>query len=343
MAKTKLAICFGDKEYQRRFVKCFMHHFESQYEVHVFGAFSELKQDEEKNLQVLLLDGVKESELCELKEFPNVILCLVEEENLDEEVSKGDVVYVSKYQEVYKIEQLIKGNWLKQSCSIQDRCVARKRTKLVGVFSLNCEEYQIPFGGMLAAEYGESAKTILLNIQPMSGLGVDDKEEYAEPLSLEDLLAAVAADNYTRNLLLGGIAHEQNWDYVYPAKNSECLTEADVFIYEKLLEVLSQELEYECVILNFGAIFSGVFAFMGRCEALYYLVPDRERNNWREKEFKAELERQDKDELLVNAVKIKVPEMLHTYGDWRMVSQTLRWSSIGDQVRRYRQMEWANG
>lgn len=342
MAKTKLAICFGDKEYQRRFVKCFMHHYESQYEVHVFGTLSELKQSTERDFQMLLLEGVEEKELRDLEETKKCLVCLTEVWNTSDVNQKEQVLYVSKYQEVYKIEQQMKENLLEQLEVVGDRGETRKKGKWIGVFSLECEEYQIPFCGMVAAEYGENYETLMLNLQPASGLGVLGKEDN-ESLSIEDLLAAVATDNYTKNRLLGGIAHEPNWDYVYPARNSVCLTEASGQMYEMLLDVLSYELGYECIILNFGAIFPDVFTLMEKCETLYFLVSDKEAISWREKEFGEELLRQGKEEVLLNAVRVKFAETLQPSGDWRCVAQSLRWSSTGDQLRKYRQMEKSNG
>lgn len=343
MAKTKLAICFGDKEYQRRFVKCFMHHYESHYEVHVFGNVMDLKQSKDGEVQVLLLEGVVEQELRDMeKPFLN-IFCLTETGSPLVEEKNEQFVYLPKYQEIYKLEQQIKEILLEHSSGVGPSGKLRKRRKWIGVYSLNHEEYQIPFSGMVATEYGETYETLLLNLQPLSGLGVSQRESDVEVLSLEDLLTAVAAENYTIKRWMGGIGHELNWDYVYPVKNAICLAEASSQMYEKLVDVVCEELGYECIILNFGAMFSDVFALMEKCEVLYFLVSDKESLGWREQEFAKELSRQGKEELLSKIVRIKIVETYQSNGDWRMVAQTLRWSGTGDQFRKYKQMENVNG
>lgn len=342
MRKTKLAICFEDKEYQKRFVKCFMHHYDEHYEVHIFGSNDELKQNIESDFQIILLEEVEEGLLKGLETNERSIFCLTEEWNTSDIIQKERIIYLSKYQEVYKIEQYIKENLREQSKELYGKEKICRKKKLIGVFSLDCESYQIPFCGMVAAEYGESQETLLLNLQAASGLGVSEME-HVEVLSMEDLLAAVATDSYTKNRLLGGIVHETNWDYVYPARNALCLVEASGQMYEKLLDVLSYELDYECIILNFGMIFSNVFTLMEKCEVLYLLVTERVSTSWREKALHEELLRQGKGALFQNAVRIAVSEPAQPCGDWRYAAQNLRWSNTGDQFRKYRQMEKVHG
>ena len=80
---------------------------------------------------------------------------------------------------------------------------------------------------------------------------------------------------------MGAIGHENTWDYVYSVKNTECLAEVTDDTYKEMLKLLTQELGYEMIIINFGAVFLGVHSLMNLCERIYFLTHKPEAANCR--------------------------------------------------------------
>lgn len=333
MEKTKIAICFRDREYQNRFIKCWLHHFETRYELHVFASVDEIVKCKES--MVLLVEGVLQEEVDVMAQKKRMVLCLLEDKDISNDTYEN-VMLTPKYQQVYKVEQLLR-EWLqKDGVALSGKTTWQAERKQIGVFSLDLEIFQIPFCAMTAAEYGEKSETVLLDFQMASGL--DAKEDEKESLSMEDLLVAATTMQYSKNRILDGIMREQNWDYVTPVKNAVHLAETDSSIYKNLIQILIKEIGYEVIILNFGITFTGMFELMQQCDELYLLVPQKCRVSRREEAFRLELEQLGKEELLQKVVRIEISSPYSHYEPWRKLAQKWRWDCVGDQLRRHMQV-----
>lgn len=333
MRKTKLAICFGDKEYQKRFVKCFMHHYEKIYEVHILDSLEDLLGMKDGEFPLFLLEGIYEKVnfICAQK-----IICLVEKDKqMLLELSQEDIVFTDKYQEVYKIEQLVRQHLREIGIETKTENNSLKQVKKIGVFSLECESAQLPFCGMLGEEYGEQAEVLLLDLQMLSGLGLEKMQDDMNRLTIEDLLTAAATGVYTRKRLLDAIGSEQNWEYIYPPLNMQCLAEASKQTYDTMLELLIKEFGYQIVLINFGVVFDGVYEWMSNCDGLFFLVSHANGQTQREIAFYEELKRQGKDYLFEQMVRIEIAHGVETSDSWKRKAQQWRWGEIGDQVRKY--------
>ena len=337
MRKTKLALYFEDKEYQKRFVKCFMHHYEKFYEVHILNSVEELLEENASDFPVALLEG-------ELEKFRaiqgQVIIYLGQEEIQDFlKTSYEGIIFTEKYQEVYKIELLIRQRLREIGKEPKLKDNASKRIKKFGVFSLECEKAQLPFCGLLGEEYGEQAGVLLLDLQMFSGLSQEKLQEDRESLTIEDLLTAATTGVYTKKRLLDAIGSEQNWEYVYPPLNTQCLAEAKKRTYDAMLEILIKEFGYQIVLINFGVVFDGIYDWMDSCDGFFLLVSGRDRQSEREIAFYEELKRQGKADLVEQMTCIEVPYWIEKNDSWKKTIQQWRWGEIGDQVRRYIQAE----
>jgi len=334
MQKTKLTICFEDKEYQKRFVKCFMHHYEKMYEVHVLDSMKELSDEKDCDFPIVLLEGALE-EIRFMQE--QKIIYLVEQDiPFFEEDKQEAVVCTDKYQEVYKIEQLMRQKLREIGIEPRSGKDAQKQVKILGVFSLECESAQLSFCGMLGEEYGEQARVLLLDLQMLSGLGLERMRE--DELTIEDLLTAATTGVYTKNRLSDAIGVEQNWEYVYPPLNVQCLAEAKKETYDTMLELLIKEFGYEIILINFGVSFDGIYDWMDRCDGLFFLVSSKCRQTQREAVFYEELKRQGKEYLFEQMTRIEISPGVGICDSWKRNAKQWRWGEIGDQVRKYIQM-----
>lgn len=334
MGKKKLAICIGDDVYRERFVRCLMNHYKQQYEIHSFCSIEEFAGQESFDGLLLGEDDSFEKSFVEQIKVP--LLWLADGEQAFEEDSFSENIFrVDKYQEVYKImeafERLAKESDFeyRRSKSNQGEC------QIIGIFSLTQPVQQIPFAVTLAEIYGEKASVLLLDLQEYSGLREAVFENAQEDvLGMEDYMTAAATEACTRGRLPGGIGHEQNWDYIYPVRNTECLAEGSNQIFGKIIELLEKEQNYEVILINFGCVFTGVFTLMEYCKDFYLLVLKGETGNWREKEFITECQKREKNDLLKRIRRFEIPSILGNCEDWRKIVQQWKWNSIGDCLRK---------
>ena len=327
MKKTRLAICMEDKEFQKRFLKCFMHHYEQLYEVHVFDTVEELVKVKEELFPVLLLEGNREEKI-----IPSVKQTIWLTECIGEVRENNEMLYcvAEKFQEVYKIEQMIK--YQLQKINMWPKCKDLHPTnKKIGVFSIEEGRAQLPFCKLLGEECGEMGKVLLIDLQMFSGLGMEELHE--KHLTMENLLAAALSGEYTSNLLLGAIRSERCWDYVYPVANHQCLIEAKKSTYDKMIKMLIEELGYETILINFGIVFDGIYEWMENCDRFFFLSSHKDGESKRELAFQEELLRQGKAEILEKLIRVEVPLFYEEMTD-HMVTQW-RWGAIGDVVRNY--------
>ena len=316
-----------DLEYQVRFVNCLMNHYRHDYEVHVFTDVEELKVSNLQTYSSVIMDEYTTDEMANFVEGGMKLLCLTEAEDGDEKYASKHIVCTEKYQEVYKItehlQQLTAGH------TAQPRCSANSKRTVV--FSLTKEQFQIPLSALLAELYGENARVLVLDLQPLSGF---DMLERNEPhMGLEDILTVATTGNYSRGRLLECIGHASNWDYVYPVRNTECLVEGDATLYLTVLEILEKELGYERIVINFGAIFPGWLDLLAQCDNIYFLRGKEMEKNWREYAFRDALERKGRENLCRKVKDIEIPAIPATGDNWQNLLDRWRYASLGEHLR----------
>lgn len=326
MEKLKIAICMEEKEYKTRFVRCVMSHYKESYEIYLMD---EMEKASEMEFDIILLDD--EQKIHVAAETNQMCLFLSETNHSVENSSEDTVFYTEKYQEVYKIMDKVK--------EITDRKgdfgnVSKRNTKarFIGVFSLERESMQIPFTALLAEILGETKQVLVADIQPFSGMLAE--LEPADILGLEDMMSVAATGNYTISRLNGSIGHEQKWDFIYPVKNSSCLAEADETLYQKMFEILEKEKGYECIIINFGTIFSGMPKLMMACDFIYVLSAKRKTHSQREQAFLMEMKRQGMEALIQKIIWIALQEETGLEDDWKALEKEWLWSELGDSLRK---------
>lgn len=337
MDKVKLAICMQDLEYQERFVNCLMNHYRHQYEMHVFTDVEELKESNLFTYSSVIMDEYTIEKMANFVEGGVKLICLKEAEYGDEEDASENIICTGKYQEVYKISEMI------QKITHTQRSLSYSNLfkKWIGIYSFTKVQFQIPVSTLLAELYGEKERVIIIDLQPFSGLL--DMDVQVSRMGLEDILAVASTGNYSKARLLECIGHETNWDYVYPVRNSECLLECTAKLFETALEILEKELGYERIIINFGIEFSGWMDILTQCEDVLFLTGKELDRNWREKAFCDELQRRDM-ECIYNKVKhIEVPSTSPSDGKWQTILEKWRYGIFAEGLRQSLSKERKDG
>ena len=336
MSKTKLAICMRDLEYQARFVSCFMNHYNHQYELHVFTSPSQMQEADPMEYAVIITGEYNTEELAIFVERGEIILNL--EENWEKENTLAEnYICTEKYQEVYKIVELIE-------YSLADKIPGKRigiqnaEFEMIGIYSLSQERYQAPFAALLGRVYGEQQKVLILDLQSYSGLSQIEGD--LASMGLEDLLSVVQTGNYSKSRVLECIRHETNWDYICSVQNQQCLAEGSKELYGAMIEILVREFGYEVIIINFGTMFLGQLDMMEMCKKVYLLNGKSGEGNWRETVFEKELFRQGKENLMQTIRRIEISQNANREMTWRTLAEKWTWGQLGELLRQDRKQEY---
>ncbi|MGN1155638.1 MAG: hypothetical protein ACI4TK_05640 [Agathobacter sp.] len=309
--KIKIAICLKDSIYQERFVRCLMNHYAKRYEFHVFKNLPELQEKDVDQYDGFILENCDSMELGWEEEKIQRTLMLAEE---------------NKYREVYRIMEAME--MLLSNRGVNLSVEKPVKPRIIGVYSATIPALQLPFAMMLNEILGERKRTIFVDLQEFSGFCQDGE------LGLEDMMAMAATGNYVRGRTTSAIGHMQQWDYVFPLKNSRCLLEGKKEMFQSLAEHFISELGYEVILLNLGDIAMNLEGVTNICDQLFFLYPKGEAGEWREKRLFDELERKGEQDVLHRIQRMELPTVSGTDGDWKRLYEQWKWGSLGDVLRK---------
>ncbi len=339
MQKVKLAVCMGDSEYANRFTNCLLGHYRSQFELHIFTEIRQLSEAEAKWDVLLCSDHAEELEkLLEELEKPVIYLWDEESESTlrerlgNAENQEGRLWFVDKYQEVNRIvDEVLKriGDEIRdvrQTGSISPRC------RLTGVYSLSENEYQLPFIITMGSILSEHERVLILDLQENSGFS--QLAERGDAMGLEEVLVMADTGKFARGRLLSCIGHLDRMDYIYPVENTECLCEATEATYRKMLRMLTQELDYSVILINFGVRFVGFFEVLSQCQEIYLMQKRGGLCKWRESEFMDELENKGYQEIRKRMTKVELPLITGPAVSCERLVEQWKWNEFGDFIRK---------
>jgi hypothetical protein len=279
------------------------------------------------------MDGLKAkvASVAKKRKEPFVYLFDAESGEIVPDEYRERMHFIEKYQNVNRIvDEILKdvGGEIRQ---VQENGQILKQTRVIAVYSLAENEYQLPFLVTLASVLGEQSRVLILDLQENSGFShmLDETVEGG----LEEILVMAEGGRYSRNRLLSCIGHLDQADYIYPARNTECLCEANSEMYTRLLQMLGEEQEYSVILLNLGSRFSGFFEVLNQCQNVYLMTKNGGLCQWREYEFMEEIKKRGYAELSEKIVRVEIPLMTVPTSCERLVEQW-KWNELGDMIRR---------
>lgn len=328
MRKIRLGLYLGDREYGERFIGCLMNHYRDRLELHLFTDSQGLRA------ACSGMDGLVLSEWGESYEeigqqIPVIVLYDSEE---TDKMQEGEVFFVDKYQEVNKIVDEILRHIGEEIKDVQQNGRIGQKLQTFAVYSLAENEYQMPFAVTMASIMSEREKVLLLDLQENSGLSqlVGEGKE----AGLEELLVMAESGKYSGARMAGCVEHLDNIDVVCPVCNTECLCEAQAETYRKLLQILAQEMGYTTIIMNMGSRFVGFFEFLADCEGIYLVKSRGGLGQWREKEFRAELEKHTNVDAQKHIRGVELPRVAVPMISCERLVEQWKWNELGDSLRR---------
>lgn len=329
MSRVRLGLYIGDREYGERFTGCLMKHYQDQLELHIYTDAEALWKAGDC-LDVILLSDYK-GESSHLEQLLPVIYLCDGEEDL-EQFQEGGVYFVDKYQEVNKIVDEILKQIGEEIRNVKKSGSLQGHLQILAVYSLSENEYQLPLAVTLASILSEKERVLLLDLQENSGLSQLMDCEYA--VGMEELLVMAESGRYSKGRIVSCIGHLDRTDVVYPAENTECLCEVQNATYQRLFQLLANEMEYSTIVLNMGSRFVGFFDLLGSCQEIYLLKSRGGLGQWREQEFYDELERRGDVGVSRHLREIQLPLMTTPMISCERLVEQWKWNEFGDSIRR---------
>lgn len=334
MQKVKLAVCIGDSEYRSRFIRCLLGYYSGRFELHVFSEGGQLLEESDQKYDVLLCADcpAEISRLAELRNEPVLYLEDMQDGEFGaEEQQRGRIFLVDKYQEVNRIVDEILQHISDEVRDVREFGYLSQKTRIAAVYSLAENEYQLPFVVTLASILGEHERVLLVDMQENSGLSRMAEEQV---MGLEELIVMAESGKYTKTRLLACIGHMEKLDFVYPAKNTECICEAGKATHINVLQILRRELDYDVILLNLGSRFVGFFEVLSQCREIYLMQNKSGLCRWREFEFTEEMTKKGYSGIADRMTRVDIPIMTAPVTSCERVIEQWKWNEFGDMIRR---------
>lgn len=326
MQKIRVGICIDDEEYQIRFTSYLLNHYQNRLELHVYTGCDQFVAIDNKELDVLVIAG----ELPEgIGESP--VIHLVSELENNEESSKEGVYMVEMYQDVNKIVDEILRHVGDEIRQVRQNGSISKKTRVLSVYSLSENEFQLPFAVTLASILGEKERVLLIDLQENSGITQLISEDYVQ--GLEELMVMSENGRYSNNRVNACIGHLDKLDYVYPVTNTESLCEMNAESYLKLIQMITSEMDYGIILLNLGARFMGFFDILNYSEDVFLMQKKGGLGQWREYEFIDEIGKRGYKALLEKLTKVELPILSGNTTSCERLIEQWKWNEFGDMIR----------
>ena len=359
MHRAKIAVCIRDREYRNRFVSCLMKHYRNQVELHVFDEEDEELAREERGYELYLVSG----EDPWMQELHVPVVCLWDQREDDaaggygrypkkdsgkggknrnqREGRQADIYFVEKYQNVGKIMEEVLSHITMEVTTGEKGYSSMGKTKIMAVYSLSAVECQLPFAVTLGAVLADKQRVLFVDLQESSGFSQIMNEESA--MGLEEMLLMAESGSYSQGRMASCIGHRNGMDYIYPAASADSFYEAGREGYLKLFSMLSQELDYHVIVVNFGTRFPGFLETLNLCNPIYLVHNSGQMHKWREREFLSEIEAKGYQGMNEVITYVEMPPLVNSVTSMERLVEEWKWGNLGDVIRRMTAGVTSNG
>ena len=333
MERMKVAICMEEGEYLKRFSACLVNNYRNLLEIHMFTNEEDILQINMDGYDVFLAGDFVD--LLEKIIPKNKLVVMTEHDAI---VAKDGIVSISKYEELPHIVDAIGMLVGKDKVLDASKIAMNDGFKQLAVYSLHKAHLQLPFIILLANILSEQYRVLVVDLQENSGLG--KLGEDINNSGMEELLALFSSGKHSRASMIPYIGHYEQWDYIYPVQNSECICEADYLLYKSMISGIVTEIGYDYVLFNLGNRFQGFFQLLEECQQCYFLI-DKYNKNWRDQAFEQEL--QARNIRLEDFEKLELSSQDYVGTNPKRMASQWQWGEIGDVLRSQKIREGIGG
>jgi hypothetical protein len=208
-----------------------------------------------------------------------------------------------------------------------------RRLEVIGVYSPDRHEMQMPFSVVMAAALAEKSKVLYINLMEHSGFRELFGAEGACDMS--DIILHLRANDLTNEIFMMSVYEVEGVSYIPPFANPGNLHELELGDLQALLEFIDTNTHYETIIFDFGEGFANFDRMLGVCGLLY--CPTR-RGYYYEcctNEFRNYLDKSVVQGLCERIKIVELPYSARSIRGGGDVFRQLLWSDFGDYVRGY--------
>lgn len=259
------AICDTEKRYAVKLMEAFCEKKNFGFQIHAFSKVQELTLfAQQTQIEVLLISGKIMSEVISRLDIGKIIL--LSDGEVYEDFSDYESIY--KYQSAEHIMKEILCYYAEYARPVTGMHYGKQEFEVYGVYSPigRCGKSALARG--LAAAYGKSKKTLLLDLQSFSALSEQLGDE--ELWDLADMIYFLRQGKKTFLYKLGSIVRSKGaFDYILPMKTPADLRSVTLAEWTELLEKLASDSDYRVVVIDFGSDICGLFQLLSQCTRVY--------------------------------------------------------------------------
>jgi len=333
MAKIKVAIFDADKGYRERFADYLMNHKAAEMELAVFtNEQFFLNALEVDKFHLYVLGGGYETVLSKAraKKVPVLVLMECAQSYVRETIQMLDeqVVYTSKYQSMDVITQ--KMQMLTETKWSHGEVRMLQSPEVVGVVSPVSHEMQMLFSLLLARNISHEKKVLYINMLEFSGFTEIFKDtEY----DLSDAILHVRAEDVKEERLRACIYEMDDFSYIPPVTNPENMREITEEDIRRLLDVVTEYMDYQVIVLDVGLNVAGFADILPVCDRIFSLDKRGYLYETRIKQFYAYLEKIADEAFVERIQRIEIPGQAKVVCGGMNLLEQLNWGDFGDFIR----------
>ena len=329
LRKVIAAICDEEEMYCNQLLKYLQGNQKENLEIAVYSDKKSLCEGlEAGKIEIVLM--TEDFFAPEILNHPDVIFAVFCEELVSEEYSAYP--HICKYQ---KIEEILRQLLGMAGERLEDRHVfypGGKKT-IAAFYSPHQDAMQMYLAMGYAKIRAETERVLYLNFMDCAGFAGLFGEEYREDMG--DFLFYLRQEEKNLKLRFESMLHQfGEVSYLPPVFFGELLREAESSDYQRLLEWLQKETDYDVLVLDFGGMLSGFFEMLMQCKEIYCLTREEAGAKNRLKQF-LQCAKEYGEASFLERIKVLPVTMQCTISSGNGgFMQELEWGEFGDYIRK---------
>lgn len=279
----KIVIGLYEKtSYAERFAEYFCHNKNHCVDFRIFTMHDKISEFTKKaKIDVLLTDRKCVNDVENEENIAKIIV--LSEGNYVMENEKYSVIF--KYQSVEEIIKEVLSNIADDdNINVNNTFAIKSNTEIIGVYSASGGNIVLEYGVELALQIGKIKKTLLVCLEQLNGL---DGAAWPESENRKKSSISYDGPSYVRGMseviyylnksgnklalkIQSIICKKSYVDCIYPVEDYRDLEFLDKEGVSELLNVISEQMEYEAVIFIIGYLSEAFMMLMQKCNKLYF-------------------------------------------------------------------------
>ncbi|NLZ81055.1 MAG: hypothetical protein GX913_04545 [Clostridiales bacterium] len=297
----KVVVIYDDEEIYARKLMNYINKKVDSLQVQVFTNFENLKEYMEGNCISLLLIS-KEMLTDSLREL-NIEKIVILTTNRGKN-------YFEEYPTIYKYQS--SENFIKEILEYfgpsYEALEGNENTggsRLIGVYSPIKRCLKTSFALVLGQIYGQEYKTLYLNLERFSGMGVLLGRECSSNLSDVMYYFREKKEGVIENLD-SLVERIERLYFIPPVLNPEDIEDIEPYEWQEFFRILLNKSTYKIIIIDFGEGIRGTHEILRMCNKIYMPIKSDQISTIKLEEYEKYLKATNKEDILEKTIKLKL-------------------------------------